>query len=119
MPLVSARIPWQGATQHSARVVHVAEVLELVRVDDSHYGPNLLSRDVERHHANQLSIVVEQESTRLAVYLSRAHRGSGDLDALSHPSNNCACDAAATDKRSDDRGRLPATIGAQFHVMGK
>ena len=103
--------------QECARVAGGAEVLEFVRVDDPDHGPNLLSRDVECHYGDQLSSAIQQTGTGLAVHLDRAHLGSGDLEALSHPGHQGARDTAAPSKRSCNRGGFPATIGAQYDTM--
>src|SRR5918999_6413980 len=64
--------------QQRAQVGQRPQVPQLVRVDDRAHGLDLALRDVEGHHGDQPALAVEEERTRLPVYLLAAR---GDAEA--------------------------------------
>src|SRR5690349_20523517 len=79
----------------------------------------MLAGDVERGHAEQLSVGVEQEGARLAVDLDVTHRGSLTRYALRGPRVHGARDVDAPVHRACSHGDLPATVTAQHHIRGE
>jgi hypothetical protein len=112
-------IAGRGPTQERAEIAHGAKVLEFVRVDDRNHGSDLSSRDIESHHADQLSFGVERDRARLTVHLDLLQHASGNLETPFHPGHESAGDAAAAVEGSRSRRRLPAAVAAQHDVMGE
>ena len=70
--------------QQRARVGRLAEVTQLVRVDDPSHGLDLAVGDVERHHADQLVVGGQEHRAGLAVQLDSPHRDPAKPDKLRH-----------------------------------
>src|SRR5262249_47729117 len=95
------------------------EVRKLVGIDDRADAADLTADDIDRPHADQPLLCVEEEPSGTAVHLDRAPRHARSSRGQAEPVDERARDAASPTQGARERRDLAATVAGELDVVSE